>query len=48
MGEIVGMRHKLVHEYFGIDLELVWMTVQVDLPALKRAILALLQELATD
>lgn len=32
--EIVGMRNRLVHAYFAIDLRLVWDTVRDDLPAL--------------
>ena len=32
--EIVGMRNRLVHAYFDIDLRLVWDTVHQDLPAL--------------
>jgi uncharacterized protein with HEPN domain len=28
------MRHKLVHDYFDIDLSVVWDTVQRDLPSL--------------
>jgi len=32
--EITGMRHRLVHDYFEIDLDRVWETVQVDLPPL--------------
>ncbi|WP_420636629.1 DUF86 domain-containing protein [Candidatus Palauibacter sp.] len=32
--EIVGMRNRLVHVYFDIDLQLVWATVRDDLPAL--------------
>ena len=28
----------MVHEYFGIDLEIVWKTVQEDLPILKEQI----------
>ena len=32
--EIVGMRNRLVHVYFDIDLPLVWDTVRHDLPAL--------------
>ncbi len=32
--EIVGMRHRLVHAYFDIDLRLVWDTVRNDLPVL--------------
>jgi len=34
--EIVGMRHRVVHDYMGIDEEIVWKTVAEDLPALIR------------
>ena len=33
--EIVEMRNILIHEYFGVDLELVWDTLKEDLPNLK-------------
>lgn len=32
--KIIGTRNHLVHAYFDIDLESVWLTVQRDLPAL--------------
>ena len=32
--EIVGTRDKLIHEYFGVNLPVVWRTVQEDLPIL--------------
>ena len=32
--EIIGMRHRLVHGYFEVDLRKVWDTVQQDLPSL--------------
>lgn len=32
--DIVGMRNRLVHGYFDIDLRLVWDTAQNDLPEL--------------
>ena len=32
--EIVGMRNRLVHGYFNINLQRVWETVQEDLPRL--------------
>ena|SRR3989339_1186809 len=33
--EIVGMRNKIVHEYFGVDNEILWDTIKNDLPDLK-------------
>ncbi len=32
--EMAGMRDKLIHEYFGVDLEVVWKTVNEDVPML--------------
>lgn len=32
--DIVGMRNRLVHAYFDIDLDLVWETLTKDLPPL--------------
>jgi len=39
--EITGMRNKLMHEYFGANMKVVWRTVQEDL----RVIIPLLQEM---
>lgn len=36
--EIADMRNKLIHEYFAVDLELVWNVVQNDLPDLRAKI----------
>lgn len=33
--EMVAMRNKLIHQYFGVDLEVLWRTVQEDLPPLR-------------
>ncbi len=38
-GMMKGIRNVLVHEYFGIDLEIVWKTVKDDLPILKKRLL---------
>jgi len=32
---MAGMRDKLIHEYFGVDLRRVWNTVKKDIPNLK-------------
>jgi uncharacterized protein with HEPN domain len=40
--QIAGMRDKIVHEYFGVNLDLVWMVVERDLPALEQAVSLLL------
>ncbi len=36
--EIIGMRHRVVHDYLGIDEEIVWRTVNEDLPILIAAL----------
>jgi uncharacterized protein with HEPN domain len=38
------MRHVLVHQYFGIDLDAVWTMVERDLPALKRVVMSMVEE----
>jgi len=32
--DIVGMRHRLIHAYYDVNLEVVWRTVKDDLPPL--------------
>ncbi|MEI6519032.1 MAG: HepT-like ribonuclease domain-containing protein [bacterium] len=32
--DMIGMRHRLVHAYFEINLDILWRTVQDDLPPL--------------
>lgn len=36
--DIGGMRDNLIHEYFGIDLKVVWKTIHEDLPSFKKQI----------
>lgn len=36
--DIAGMRDKLIHQYFGVDLALVWETVKKNLPALEKVV----------
>lgn len=40
--QIIGLRHILVHEYFGIDNHLVWQIIANDIPNLKAEIQSIL------
>jgi uncharacterized protein with HEPN domain len=41
--QIVGLRNRIVHDYFGLDLELIWYIITSDLPELRGKI----QEIST-
>lgn len=32
---MAGMRDKLIHEYFGVNIEVLWKTIKEDLPEVK-------------
>ena len=42
--QIVGMRHRIVHDYMRVDEDILWQVVTSDLPAL----LPLLEEISPD
>lgn len=41
--DIAGMRDKLIHHYFGIDLDAVWLTATGDIPKFKEQIKGILE-----
>ena len=41
--EIAGMRDKMIHEYFGVNLQIVWQTIEDDLPIFNAIIKALIK-----
>lgn len=43
--EILGMRNKVVHEYFGIDTDILWKTIKEDFPQFKKDIVSLKEEI---
>ncbi len=44
--DIAGMRDKLIHQYFGVDLDKVWFTVVRDIPGLKQEVTEILSNLS--
>jgi len=41
----MGMRDKVIHGYFGVDLEVVWKTVREELPRLRRDIGKIIEDM---
>jgi len=43
--DIVGMRNRLIHAYFDVDLDILWETVMNELPPLQRLLETILAEM---
>ena len=46
--DIAGMRDKLIHFYFGVNLEKVWLVLKEDIPTLKPAIQKVLDNMKNE
>jgi len=42
---MAGTRDKLIHEYFGVNLRVLWKAVKENIPPLKHSIIQLLQKI---
>ena len=42
--DMTGIRDKLIHDYVGVDMEVIWRTVKEDLPAMKDAVQEILPD----
>lgn len=47
-GKAIGMRNIVIHEYFGIDVEVIWRTVHEDMPPLRQAVTRILHDIEED
>ena len=36
--KVVGLRHRIIHEYFGVDIAIIWQIIQKNLPSLRFAL----------
>jgi len=43
-GEMISMRNKVIHEYFGVDDEILWKTIKEDLPIFREQIAKIASE----
>jgi len=41
--DMAGMRDKLIHQYFGVDLSAVWDSVENDVPLIKEKLIEMLR-----
>ena len=45
-GRMIGLRNIVIHEYFGVDLNIIWQVITVNLPETKPKIEEILKEIS--
>ena len=45
---LAGMRDKLIHDYVGVSVEVVWRTVREDIPSVRPALADMLREIRSE
>jgi uncharacterized protein with HEPN domain len=36
--KVVGLRNRIIHDYFGIDIKIIWQIIHANLPALRQTL----------
>jgi uncharacterized protein with HEPN domain len=36
--KVVGLRNRIIHDYFGIDIKIIWQIIHADLPKLRNTL----------
>lgn len=44
--QMAGLRNRIVHEYFGLDLEIIWTIIEQDLPILQKQLQPMFDQLS--
>jgi len=43
--ELIGARDKIIHHYFGVDLEIIWEIIKTNLPDLETKLIPIIEKM---